>query len=392
MIPRTKVNYGLTDLLRAVWVREVGKDYRSYLTHLLQEYLNESHILLMPSGRAGLYYILRAIAAPRVLIPAYTCKAVAEAAKLAGKEVICVPIEDNSFNLSLTALEPLLDENSIVIATHQFGFPCNIKALISLCRSKKAFVIEDVAAALGTRIEGQLVGTFADAAFYSFDSTKLINVPLKAGFITVKDFSLFEVIRHIYQAEIEVMPRSHTLNLLVKAAILVLLENHWLYQLFHTLFFEWRGKFTEDSEIMNLQKTEFYRYEVMNWQAFIATIQVVNLDHLIKVRQSIYAQYIDRLKTCRAFELPPADINQEWACIRFPIRIRDDKISYYKQAIKRGLDFAFSFTFIPCTNCSKAQALANSVLDLPYYTKLSDREMKQVISTLHTLEKIEDEI
>ena len=41
---------------------------------------------------------------PRVVVPTYTCKAVAEAALLAGKEVLYAEVEPDGFNMTAEAL------------------------------------------------------------------------------------------------------------------------------------------------------------------------------------------------------------------------------------------------------------------------------------------------
>src|SRR5438128_2628584 len=121
MIPRTKVNYTLGDLTRALFTTESGRDYRSHLISLLSDYFGEKHILLTPSGRGALYYILKATDKNRVLIPAYTCNAVVEAALLAGKEVLFADVGKHGFNMDDTHLETVIDERTAVVATHQFG-------------------------------------------------------------------------------------------------------------------------------------------------------------------------------------------------------------------------------------------------------------------------------
>lgn len=386
MIPRTKVNYDLKHLLRAFFITDFRGCYQDLLVYFLQEYLQEPNILLMPSGRAGLFFLLKALPQSKVIVPGYTCKAVVEAAKMANKTVIYSEVNSYDFNMSVTELQKVVDEDSIVVATHQYGIPCNIYELINLCRQKNAIVIEDVAAALGTRVRNQLVGTFGDAAFYSFDSTKLINVPLKAGFLTAKDLDLFQKVRDLYELETEQMPFLHKLSLLLKAGILVAIENHFFYRLFHTIFFEWRGKFTEDSPEISLERTSYYRYRMSNWQCFIAYHQLKIIDDLIRIRQFIYKKYIKELQNDPNFILPPHDSEEEWACIRFPIQIREDKISFYNEAVKKGLDFAFSFTFITSpNNYASSHSLAKSILNIPYYTKLSNKEFEKVVSILRSM-------
>ena len=343
-------------------------------------------MLLTPSGRSALYFLLRALPQPRVVVPAYTCKAVVEAARLANKEVVHVEVEPGGFNMDAGALEPLLDASTIVIATHQFGIPCDIHRISEMCARHGAMVIEDVAAALGTRVEGRLAGTFGAAAFFSFDSTKLINVPLKAGFLVTNDAALFADVEAIYRRETETMSLTRKLSLLAQAFVLLAIEQPLLYRCFHKLVFEWRGRFTADGPDLNLNLTAFYREDVAEWQAFLAVGQLRRLDAIIEHRRAMYAAMLAGLTSCTGLLLPPPDVRREWACIRLPIRVRGDKMAFYREANRRGIDFAFSFTFIDCpAHMKHARQLAASVLDLPYYTKLSDAELQETVRVVRSL-------
>jgi dTDP-4-amino-4,6-dideoxygalactose transaminase len=115
--------------------------------------------------------------------------------------------------------------------------------------------------------------------------------------------------------------------------------------------------------------------------------QLDQFDDLVKARRRLYAEYYRRLQGTKTFVLPPEDTKEEWACIRFPIRVAGDKLSFYRNAVKKGIDFAFSFTFIVCPQrFERAHRLAASVLDLPFYYKLSESEIDQVIAVLRQLD------
>jgi dTDP-4-amino-4,6-dideoxygalactose transaminase len=232
-----------------------------------------------------------------------------------------------------------------------------------------------------------MVGTFGDAAFFSFDSTKLVNVPMKAGFVTVRDADYFERVVRLYRAEIQPMPAIHKLKLLGLGAIMVLLENHVLYRIFHWWAFARRREFTTETANLDLRLSEYYLYDMAEWQAGIALPQLRNLEELSQIRRAMYARYLHLLRHCRAFQLPPNDSSSEWACVRFPIRVTSDKLAYYQAGAAKGVDFAFSFTFLGCPRSFiNAWKIADSVLDLPYYLKLSAREMDKVASVLSSLE------
>ena len=168
-------------------------------------------------------------------------------------------------------------------------------------------MVEDAAASLGTRINGRLTGTFGDAAFFSFDSTKLVNVPLKAGFLTVADKEIFERAGTFLTRITRPMPHHQRLKLVLMAAALLMLEHHALYRIFHTLFFVMRGRFTEDGPELRKKLSGFYVTRFAEWQAQIALHQLDRLEELVATRRRIYQEYRSRLHGSPGFSIPPED-------------------------------------------------------------------------------------
>lgn len=391
MISRTKVNYGLGDLARALFTRERGASHATELVAKLRDLTGCRHVLLTASGRGALFAILRAIDRERVLVPAYTCKAVDEAAILAGKTIVHVPTEPDGFNYDAGALEDLAGPGTVVIATHQFGIPCDMEATMRIARSHGALVVEDAAASLGTRIDGRLTGTIGDVGFFSFDSTKLVTVPLKGGFIATNDDDMAGRIGLVLERETVAPGLGWKWRTIMLAAILVIIENGLLYRLFHWLVFARRNIVTFDEAGLHAEKTEFYRHRLTNWQARIALDQISRLDAIIEDRQRRYAQLRESLRGIERCALPPVDSNRAWACIRFPLRVRGDKLGYYRELTDLGVDCAFSFTYIADpSSCERAERLANSVLDLPYYEKLTDRELQTVVDAVLAIDGRKD--
>ena len=280
----------------------------------------------------------------------------------------------------------MIDPSTIVIATHQFGIPCDIERICEICAQHGAVVIEDVAAAFGTRIRGRLAGTFAHASFFSFDSTKLINVPLKGGFVATNNRDVFNRASRVARDTFRPMSPLRKLSLLAQAFALLAIENQTLYRLFHKVVFEWRGRFTADGPELGRQMTDYYLDAMSEWQAFLANEQLRDLDGIIRHRQEVYASFWEALKDCTEIEVPPPDRHREWACIRFPIRVRENKMDFYRKATQQGVDFAFSFTYIAAPEAMrKSHSIARAILNLPFYTNLTPQEMVQVTKVLRRL-------
>ena len=118
----------------------------------------------------------------------------------------------------------------------------------------------------------------------------------------------------------------------------------------------------------------FYGDRFAEWQASVVLPQLSRVEETIRKRRRMYATYRRRLSGAASFSMPPEDVDGEWAPIRFPIRARADKLELYRRAVERGVDFAFSFTFIASpASFERAHSLAASILDLPFYEKLTER-------------------
>ena len=393
MISRTKANYSIFSLAKSLFLRENNEKYRQEIARKLEHLLGSSYILLTASGRGALYLLLLSIPRAKVFIPAYTCKAVVEAALLAGKSVYFGESELDGFNMDTNISEEQIDKDTILIVTHQFGIPCQLEPLINLAHQKGAFVIEDAAASLGSKIGGQLTGTFGDASFFSFDSTKLLNVPLKGGFLWIRDPDIFAQCQEVYIQNTSPMPLLRKFYYLTLGFALRFVEQPTLYRVFHNIKFHWRGRFTEDSAAFSPHLNPFYYDRFSEWQAAILIPQLDRFDQIIANRRRLYNTYLLQLAQASFFSLPPHDIMQEWAPIRFPIRVLSNKMQFYEEAVRRGVDFAFSFTFLASpSSFAISHKLADTILDLPFYDRLSEHEQLRVISVLLSIDKIMREI
>src|SRR5207245_2446601 len=100
-------------------------------------------------------------------------------------------------------------------------------------------------------------------------------------FLTVKDPTVFERVRQVHAQETRAMPWWFHIKLLCLAAALVLLENHVLYRIFHTVVFRWRNRFTADSARLDLRLGALYRDRLAEWQACLALRQLDQFDDMV---------------------------------------------------------------------------------------------------------------
>lgn len=389
MIPRARPNYGFGDLARAAGgVRGAGPATEA-LVQRLRTLLGLPHVALTPSGRGALYFLLKAAPQTEVIVPSYTCSAVAEAARLAGKELVYAEHGALSFNNELADLRPHLRSGRIYIATHQYGIAAPIEDLLAACRAAGVAVFEDIAAAFGTRVGGRPVGTFGDACFGSFDTTKLLNAPLKGGFFATADRDLFERASQAAACELRAMSLLRKAILLGAATALVCLRDPRLYKIFHTVYFRWCGRATAETGRIAERPNAFYREAFADWQARVVLPQLDRLRDTIARRRLNYRRLRDGLRELATLTLPPEDRDLAWAPIRFPVLCATDKMQYYEDLVRLGVDAGFSFTSITAPEAHRmAHTMAARVLNLPFDAALSSGEIDKVIRVLTELDGV----
>ena len=155
-------------------------------------------------GRMAAHYILKALDLPpgsEVIFPALTFWVVPEMARAAGLRPVFADVDPVTFNLRPDALERAITPRTrAVVPTHIYGLPCDMDEVMTLARAHGLRVIEDCAHALGATYRGQPVGTFGDAALFSFQVLKPLNT-CGGGLAFTRDEDLGERIAHLAQAE-----------------------------------------------------------------------------------------------------------------------------------------------------------------------------------------------
>lgn len=155
-------------------------------------------------GRMAFYYILQALNLPagsEVIFPALTFWVVPEIARVLGLRPVFVDIDPETFNMDPAALERAVTGNTrAVVPTHLYGLPCDMDAIVEIAGRHNLFVVEDCAHSLGATYRGRPVGTFGDAAFFSFQTLKPLNT-YGGGMAVVRDDLLAGRVRKLARAE-----------------------------------------------------------------------------------------------------------------------------------------------------------------------------------------------
>jgi hypothetical protein len=202
MIRRIKIrlyNRVIKDIFTLVITLKVAEgEFINSFEYEFANYLGMKYSIAVSSGRIGLSILLDCFNLEKgseIIMPAYTLNVLVIIVEKKGFRQILVDVDESSFNINTDFIEKAITPRTkIIIATHIFGLPCDIKKILDISKKHNIKVIEDCAHALGAELSGKKIGAFGDASFFSFENTKLLNT-FGGGMISTNNRDLAEAIR-----------------------------------------------------------------------------------------------------------------------------------------------------------------------------------------------------
>ena len=130
-----------------------------------------------------------------VIIPAHTFTASAYPFLKKGAKIVWADIDLKTRVVTAQTIEKCITKNTkAIVVVHLYGFCAEMPPIMKLAKKHNLFVVEDAAQAIGSRIKGQMAGTFGDLGVYSFHSHKNITTLGEGGMLVLKNQSLAELI------------------------------------------------------------------------------------------------------------------------------------------------------------------------------------------------------
>ena len=242
---------------------------------------------------------------------------------------------------------------------HLYGNPCQMKAIMEIATQHDLLVIEDCAEALGAKISGKPVGSFGDAAAYSFFANKVITCG-EGGAVMFRDSS------NIDKAK---MLRDHGMSATKK---------YW-------------------HELVG------YNYRMTNIQAAIGCAQLEKLEEFAIKRSQIWTRYEKELLPSGYFKSQKLNANSEPGRWLFTLVLSSNLTSYRDhlsdQLRLSGIDTrpifypmsdmpAFQTTTRQASDLQASQRLSRGGISFPSSMSLNDEEI--ILISEKTLEIIEE--
>ena len=143
------------------------------------------------NGTDAIYIALRALGlkpGDEVITSAHSWISTSETITQAGGRVVFCDTEEDTFTIDPADIERKITPATVgIIPVHLYGQPADMDRIMALAEKHNLWVIEDCAQAHLASYKGQLVGTFGNAATFSFYPGKNLGAYGDAGCIVTND-------------------------------------------------------------------------------------------------------------------------------------------------------------------------------------------------------------
>jgi len=154
------------------------------------------HAVAVANGSVALELALHALgigAGDEVIVPSRSFIASASCVLMRGARPVFADVDRESGNITAETIHPLLTPRTrAIIAVHLGGWPCEMEEILRLARKHKLKLIEDAAQAQGALLKSQSIGSFGDAAAFSFCQDKIMTTGGEGGMLVTNDESIFK--------------------------------------------------------------------------------------------------------------------------------------------------------------------------------------------------------
>jgi dTDP-4-amino-4,6-dideoxygalactose transaminase len=394
-IGKEEIRYILSNLLSGKNSHE--HDDVSDFERTFRDYIGSKYAFAFGKGRMALYAILKSLEVKKndeIILPAYTCFVVPNALKYLGVKPIYVDIDWHTYSMDPEDIRRKITPRTVAIIPHHlFGLPADMETIAETAEDHGIYVIEDSAQALGAKYKSKKTGNIGDAAFFSFDYTKVITTG-QGGIATTNSPEIAEKLR-IVQEECSQPPKKY-----VQLILLDLLRLSYLldpsfplggqginYILNHTFF---RELATTRDEYLCIKPSN-YPFGLANALARIGLLQLRKLDKLNERRIKIAKHYNEVLSELglQPVYIPPYS---KHIFLRYAIRIRNRerfrKILHRFHIILDSCWFDYvvhpdpkfqSLLGYEQGSCPIAEVTAETVVNIPCHPKMTNKDVERVV-------------
>ncbi len=287
-----------------------------------------------------------------VIVPSNTYIATALAVTYVGAKPVFVEPDIRTFNIDPAKIEAAVSSRTkAIIPVHLYGQPCDMEPIMAMAKKHGLYVLEDCAQAHGATYRGQKIGSFGDAAGFSFYPGKNLGALGDAGAVVSNDEVLMEKVRAL-------------------------------------------GNYGSDYKYHHIYKGNNSRLDEL--QAAFLAAKLPHLDRMNEERKRIAGLYLEGIRN-PLVTLPyvPEYAQPVWHIFGIRCHRRDALESYLKErGIGTNKHYPIPMHLQPCYqglgfrqgDFPIAEKISATQLSLPMYYGMTDEEVAYVVGAINRFE------
>ena len=331
---------------------------------VVADYIGMKNGVSFNSGTSALHALLLAYklkSVDEIIVPSFTFIATANAALFVRARPIFADIEEKTHGLCPSAVqEKITSKTKVLIPIHYGGLPCQIEALREIAEDHNLILIEDAAESIGASVNGRKVGSFSNAAMFSFCGNKIITTG-EGGIIVTNSREIYERLKLI---------RSH-------------------------------GRMESESYFTTIRSLDYitlgYNWRMSSITAALGISQMKKLDKVIELRRRNADYLTTKLSRVPGIELqnPPPGYFHVYQMYTIKVKGgRDVRNALKEHLAKKGIMSKTYFEPVHLTYFYRkmfryeegelpiTEKISGEVLTLPMYPTLRREEMDYIIDSL----------
>lgn len=163
------------------------------------QYCDRKYCVGVGNGLDALMLALKALGVgegDEVIVPSNTYIATALAVTYVGAKPVFVEPDIKTFNIDPNRIEAAITgKTKAIMPVHLYGQACDMDPIMEIAQKYSLYVVEDCAQAHGATYKGKMIGSFGDAAGFSFYPGKNLGALGDAGAMVTNNKEIADKVR-----------------------------------------------------------------------------------------------------------------------------------------------------------------------------------------------------
>ena len=335
----------------------------------LCEITKAKHAVAVSNGTAALHIACMALGikpGDEVIVSSMTFAASANCVLYCGGTPVFADIRPDTYNIDVEDVKrKITDKTKAIVAVDFTGQAVELDELKKICKEHNLYLIEDAAHSIGTKYNGQPVGSIADITTFSFHPVKTVTAG-EGGACMTNDDELFKKLS---------LYRSHGITKNVDEMVRES-EGTWYHE----------------------QIDLGYNYRMTDFQAALLVSQLSKLEKFSNRRKEIRKLYDEAFGDMPELfiqkSIPESDTTQHLYIIRLnPDKLNCNRREFFDALRAEGI--VPQVHYIPVYRhpyyenlgykkglCPVAEATYEQIMSSPFYSSLTDEEAADTVTAV----------